>query len=386
MKLLPIIIGVSVFIFTYGLLNYYIGIRGWQMLNFINPSLNIKLYWLIFWFVALSYILARVCVGFLPKYVDDALTYLGSYWMAIMVYSFFVVFAIDIMRFLNKYIHFIPSTLLINPTFILTIGISAFVLIFGIVAFGTYNAKSPHIKHYDITINKNRGQLKDLHIAMVSDVHLGKMINNVYLEKMVSMINVLNPDIILICGDVIDESVETFMERDMSSSLSKLKSKYGTYGALGNHEYYAGHTDQIIQYLNSAGIKILRDEYIQIDNSFYLAGREHNAVSRITGTSRKNLSSILNGIDKLPIILMDHEPQAVKEAEDNNIDLMLSGHTHHGQLFPANLVTSSIFEIDWGHLKKGDFNIIVSSGFGTWGPPIRIGNRPEIVDIIVHFK
>jgi predicted MPP superfamily phosphohydrolase len=104
------------------------------------------------------------------------------------------------------------------------------------------------------------------------------------------------------------------------------------------------------------------------------------------GIDRKDLSTLLQGVDKkLPIILLDHQPYNLSEAEKNGVDLQLSGHTHKGQISPGNLITKKVYEVDWGYEKKGNFNIYVSSGVGTWGPPIRTGSHSEIVDIYINF-
>ncbi len=383
---IPFFMMIIIFIFVYGLANYYVGLRGWQLLTVLNPMLNAKIYWIIFWVIALSYIIGRVLVGVLPSPVANFMIMIGSYWMAILLYSFFLALLIDLIKLLNHYLHFIPPSLMSNNKFSSIICIICLAFIAIIVGYGTYNAKNPIVKHYDVTVNKNAGDLKDLHVVMVSDIHLGKLVGSWHLQRMVNMVNGLKPDIVLLGGDIIDESVEPVMEKDMSSILSSLKSKYGTYGILGNHEYYAGHSGKIVEYLNSAGVTVLQDQYTKINNGFYLVGREDRAVLRTTGNGRKDLKDILRESDNIPIILLDHEPFAVEEAKAQKIDLMLSGHTHHGQLFPGSLITNSLFTTDWGHYKDGDFNLIVTSGFGTWGPPIRIGNRPEVVDLTVHFE
>ena len=101
---------------------------------------------------------------------------------------------------------------------------------------------------------------------------------------------------------------------------------------------------------------------------------------------RNDLKTLLEGVNcTLPIIVMDHQPSNLAEPVQQGVDLQLSGHTHAGQLFPIGLITSRIFKDDWGYLRKGNFQLIVSSGFGTWGPPIRLGNTPEIVDITLTF-
>jgi len=139
--------------------------------------------------------------------------------------------------------------------------------------------------------------------------------------------------------------------------------------------------------LNRSGIQVLRDEYTIIANSFYVVGRDDLISKRLGGKERANLSELLEGIDKsLPIILLDHQPQKLTEPHIEGVDLQLSGHTHKGQFFPNNLITGKIFEIDWGYLKKDDYQIIVTSGYGTWGPPIKIGNSSEIIDIKITFS
>ncbi len=122
-----------------------------------------------------------------------------------------------------------------------------------------------------------------------------------------------------------------------------------------------------------------------IDNSFYLTAREDYSKSQFTGKQRKPLNLILNGRENYPVILMDHTPFKLEEAEKNNVDLQLSGHTHHAQLWPLNYLTSLIYEKDWGYLKKGNTQYYVTCGVGTWGPPVRTGSRTEIVNIKIKF-
>lgn len=139
-------------------------------------------------------------------------------------------------------------------------------------------------------------------------------------------------------------------------------------------------------YLEGAGVNVLRDRWLKVAGSFYVIGRDESSKARFTGEKRLDLQDLLKGVDNsLPLILLDHVPSQLQEAQAQGIDLQLSGHTHRGQLFPNQFITSKIFEDDWGLLRKGNYQIIVSSGFGTWGPPIRVGNKPEIVDITMRF-
>lgn len=172
----------------------------------------------------------------------------------------------------------------------------------------------------------------------------------------------------------------------MSEILCGLSPKFGSFAVLGNHEYYGGQVEQAVRHLQQGGIRVLRDETVKVADSFYIVGRDYRGAGRFTGQQRKELQVIMKGIDgSLPIILLDHEPVCLEEAKQAGVDLQLSGHTHKGQFFPNQLVTGMMFDIDWGYLRRENLQVIVSSGFGTWGPPIRIGNRPEIVDIMIHF-
>ncbi|MDD3364709.1 MAG: metallophosphoesterase, partial [Syntrophomonas sp.] len=125
----------------------------------------------------------------------------------------------------------------------------------------------------------------------------------------------------------------------------------------------------------------------EVANGFYVVGRDDASRHRFNGSERLELSTLMADLDKnkLPIMLMDHEPFNLDVSEKEGVDLQFSGHTHLGQLFPNNYITRAIYEQDWGYLRKNNFQAIVSCGFGTWGPPIRIGNRPEIVNVLVHF-
>lgn len=164
-----------------------------------------------------------------------------------------------------------------------------------------------------------------------------------------------------------------------------MRAKYGIFAVTGNHEYIGG-VEPSIKYLTEHGITELRDNTVKIADSFYVVGREDRASKGFAGIIRKPLNQLLEGVDRtLPVILMDHQPVRLEEAEKNGIDLQLSGHTHHGQLWPFNFITKKIYEVSMGYKQKGSTHFYVSCGLGTWGPPIRTGNRPEIVVINLSF-
>jgi predicted MPP superfamily phosphohydrolase len=253
--------------------------------------------------------------------------------------------------------------------------------------YGTIHADATRIVRYDIYVNKSMGNIKELNVAMVSDIHIGRTIGKRKVERMISTINSMKPDVILIAGDMVDYEAQTYISEGMTQAFRKLKATYGTYGVLGNHEYISGEPEKLQRLYEESGIYMLKDSLKDVNNSFYIVGRDDASAEKLLGTKRKPLSQVLKGVnpDKL-ILMMDHQPVDYSEAEKSGVDLMVSGHTHKGQFFPGNIFTHIMYRIDWGCLKENNFNAIVSSGFGTWGPPIRIGTNSEIVKIVIHFR
>jgi len=216
-------------------------------------------------------------------------------------------------------------------------------------------------------------------------MHLGP-INDHRQQKIIDSINGLNPDIVLIPGDIIDDIV-LFDKTGISGDLTKIKSTYGVYASLGNHDYLGEDLALNLDRLSKAGIGVLRDSSVKIADSFYLIGREDKYTEIRGGEKRTPLTELMQGMNlELPVILVDHQPIDLQEAENAGVDLQLSGHTHKGQFFPFNLITRRIFPVDYGYLAMEGLQVIVTSGAGTWGPPIRIGSSCEIVDILVNFQ
>lgn len=375
----------SVIFLIYGGLNYYIGLRGWQALFSFIPLLTSKVYWPVFWLISLSFLFSRFSHKFLPTVVYEVMTLVGAYWLAFMWYFLLVITALDFLRLLDRYLRLVPMEIKrgLNPA----LGLTVFILVVGIVSYGAWNARHPQVNHYDLTIAKQAGSLKQLHVVMVSDIHLGTIVHNDHLTKMVNTVNQLKPDLVLFAGDVFDETIESSDKQQIVDTFSKLSAPYGVFAVLGNHEYIGGNAEEAIKYLGQAGVKVLRDSSQEIAGSFYLIGRDDRSSERVNRVKRQSLKTLLQGVDRsLPLLLMDHQPLQLEEPVEQGVDLQLSGHTHAGQLFPNRLMTRRIFEDDWGLLRKGNFQLIVSSGYGTWGPPIRLGNTPEVVDIMIKFN
>jgi uncharacterized protein len=385
MKRFFMLIFILIVLSIHSLVNYYIFIRGWQGLE-LFPS--VRFYYLgIFIFFFLAYIVARILESFGHSIVTEILNWSGSFWFAAMLYFFLIILLLDIVRASNHFIHFLPAGLFLNyakTKFVILISASAFVVL--LIVYGFINASIVRIKTLEMTVSKTVSKNKTLNIVLLSDIHLGTIIGPNKLTRIVNKINSLNPDIVLFAGDVVDENIKPVIKKNLGKLLENIKSKYGTYAITGNHEFIGG-VGPAVDYLQKHKVKFLRDTAVLIDSTFWLMGRNDKDMPRFTGKKRMSLDSIMQQVDKsFPVIMMDHQPFHLEEAANHGVDIQFSGHTHDGQIFPLNYITRAIYHPDWGYRVIDKTQYYVSCGVGTWGPPLRIGNYPEIVNVKVTFK
>jgi hypothetical protein len=385
MKKINFVIFFSIALSVYALINYYIFIREWEAGGFQSTWRTI--YVAAFLLLSISFIAGRILERVTLSWFSSTLVLLGSFWLAAMVYFLLFAFAIDIIRLLNFIVPFFPSFLTVNPERTKEITSFAIIVVVLVIVLGGYiNARTPIIKTLELSISKNGRTIKSLNIAVASDIHLGTIVCKSKLERIVQHINSLNPDLVLLPGDVVDEDIGPVIRNNLGETLRKIRSKYGVFAITGNHEYIGG-VEPACRYLAEHGITMLRDASVKIGDGLYVVGREDISIRGFTGKTRKPLSELMAEVDKsYPVILMDHQPFRLAEAEANGVDLQLSGHTHHGQLWPFNFITKKVYELSWGYKKKGHTHYYVSCGVGTWGPPIRTGNRPEIINIKLQFE
>jgi uncharacterized protein len=375
----------AVFLALLGSLNYYVLLRGWQWLGAVGLAPAPWVYWAPLTFLASAFLLAKVAGRFLPRSLTRLLAVIGACWLLVLFYTLPVLAVIDLGRVANQWLRFVPGANAIAVAQLL--GGAVLLLITGLLLYGFWSARTPVVVRHDISVAKPGGKHKALHVVLVSDTHLGQINGVDRARAMVAMVNRLRPDIVLIAGDLIDDDMGPFAAQNMAAELKRLNAPLGIYSILGNHDYPDGYSPAFRRQMERAGIRLLIDEAVQVDDSLYIVGRDDIAGRRISGRTRKPLPDLLEGVDRsLPLVLMDHQPYRLEEAEQAGIDLQVSGHTHRGQMFPNHLLTRRVFELDWGYLKKGATHVVVSLGFGTWGPPVRIGNRPEVVSIQMRFE
>ncbi|MBP7496649.1 MAG: metallophosphoesterase [Bacteroidales bacterium] len=380
MKTSAFVIFFTIVIGIYSLINYYIYLRGLQCTT--TGSSQRLLFKIAFISLSVSYLFSRFLERIFINQFTNILSWIGAFWLGAMVYFLLFIIFIDLLRLLNSYSNFFPTFITANfhKTKIITFFSVSFIVIILIIT-GYINTINTRVQRLEIKISKKIGTKKSLNIIAVSDIHLGTQINKRRATYLVDNINVLKPDIILLAGDIVDEILDPVIKYNIGDILNKLKAPLGVYAITGNHEYIGGIANAA-KYITEHNITLLRDTTVLIDNSFYLAGREDRDKERFTGKARKELPELLAGINKeLPLILLDHQPFNLDKAAENNVDLQISGHTHNAQLFPFNYLAEKIYELSWGYKKKGNTHFYISCGFGTWGPPMRLGSRSEIVEI-----
>lgn len=364
-----VIIGI-LSLLLYGGLVYYIGWRGYRWLRPKTSSRRFKvLYTVVLVIAATSFITGR--------FVNiKLLGIIGAYWMALLYLSILLVPLAHLTVILLR-----KSRLWRERTSFwagaITLGMMVVLL-----GYGSYNAYMPVVRTYTIQMDKGSSSIDSLHIAMAADIHFGLLSGKDHAKRLVHEMNKLEPDIILLPGDLFDDDIQPFVDQKLDSVLSELKAPLGVYATLGNHDKHRGTMQELIDTFERSGVNILYDETITVNDLFTLVGRKD-----LSDPERINLEALMAKVDLgKPVILLEHQPEGLDLAEQTGVDLMLSGHTHHGQVFPGNLITNALFENDWGYLRKGNMHSIVTSGYGFWGPPIRIGTRSEIVELHIEFE
>ena len=235
-----------------------------------------------------------------------------------------------------------------------------------ITCYGIINTQNLVITTY--TVHTEKKITTPIKIGFISDIHLGTPYINHQLETLKTIINNQNYDVFILGGDILDEWSTPKDHENLLTILSNIKTKYGLYYIEGNHDPL---TTESKTFYEKANVTILEDEAILINNQFYLIGRKDriNKDAQSLSTLTKELN------EEYPIILLEHRPTIKSELENSIIDISLSGHTHGGQIWPAN------YFLEYGHYQYGNKDAIVSSGYGEWGVPIRTAHHSEIITV-----
>ena len=253
-------------------------------------------------------------------------------------------------------------------------------LLIALFALSVYNAYTPVVRRVSIRIDKPLAQ--PIRIGMASDTHLGTLVGARQLDKLAQIMQQEKADIILLPGDIMDDDIAAYTAENMKPHLAKLRAPLGVYATLGNHDYFI-NPKAITRAIEDAGITVLHDQAIPINRQFWLIGRPDNLDSHRLPTA--DLVRKTNPAQ--PVILMDHRPDHIAEHARLPIDLQVSGHVHNGQIFPANFIAQTIYRpLSYGYQAIGNGHFVVTSGYGFWGIPFRLGSQSEVWIIEVRGK
>jgi uncharacterized protein len=235
------------------------------------------------------------------------------------------------------------------------------------------------VKHVRVPLAKLPAGASGYTIVQLTDVHVGPTIGRDFVESAVKETNALSPDLIVITGDLVDGSVEQL--RELVAPLGGLRAKDGVFFVTGNHEYYSG-ADPWIAHLTTLGIRVLRNERVDVRGVFELAGVDDTSSGRILPHHGQDVAKAVAGRDPTrALVLLAHQPKAFKEAVAAGVDLQLSGHVHGGQIVPFNWLVRLAQPYVSGLHRVNDSWIYVSPGTGYWGPPMRVGTVSELTRI-----
>jgi hypothetical protein len=381
MKARRVITAVSVIVVVLAIVNFYIGWHIWQLIRDWWPNVPANLFWPLFALIVFAYLIGSIPWPKPLRPLAKFLKVTGSYYFAVMLFALILLPIVDLVYWILR------QTGVTTPTYYVSIAGGILLgLISILLIWGSRNAWSTVVRSHSIHIEKKVADLSQLRIAVASDLHLGNIVGRRHLKRMVARINAMEPDLILLPGDVLDDSIEPFIRNQMSEILQELKAKYGVFAVLGNHEYYGGAIERYVGLMGRVGIRVLQDEIVEVAQAYYVVGRKDRAAESLDLEGRRSIASLLEELDiSRPVIVIDHQPSEFDLAAKSGVDLLLCGHTHRGQIAPGHWMTKRLFELDWGYLRKGQLHVVVSSGYGTWGPPIRLASRSEIVELLVKF-
>lgn len=353
-------------------LNFYPFYRLWQML----PPVTWARVTLVIVAVILvgSFFVALLARDHISGGVAVALYKFGTSWFIIMLYLLLFFVVVDVLRL----VRILPMDFMRGSWVALGIVVGALTVIMTVGYLHYLNKTRVELK---LATEKWPIDVKPVKIVAVSDLHLGLGIGAGEAAGWVERINAERPDLVIMAGDVIDTHVGPLREQGLENVLRRINAPLGVYAIPGNHEYIAGIASSLA-FLEEAGVRVLRDSTVLIDSAFYLVGRDD-----LSNDAREPLSELTKGLDPAkPMIVMDHQPVRLEEAEAAGADLQFSGHTHRGQVWPITWITDAIFENSHGLSQRGNTRIYVSSGLGIWGGKFRIGSSSEYVVITLQSK
>ncbi|MBD3403418.1 metallophosphoesterase [candidate division GN15 bacterium] len=244
--------------------------------------------------------------------------------------------------------------------------------------------RPPVITEYELPLRNLPAEHDGLTAVVISDTHLGILIDADWLQARVEQVNALQPDLVLMVGDIFEGDYPLAGKDDIRTALSRLTPPHGVWAVTGNHELHGGQ-EVSVRFLESAGIRVLRNEWVKILPGLAVGGIDDGGHGESRDGASARVRRVLNATPpETGAIFLSHRPRMVRHAADEGIGLMLSGHTHGGQIWPFSYLVGMTNDLMYGRYQIDSMTAIVTRGAGTWGPRMRLWAPGEIVRITLR--
>lgn len=328
------------------------------------------------------------------------LSNIGNYWMGFNLHFVLAMGVCFLIRLIVKLVKKDKYNLRLAQK-ITNVAVVSFTILMSV--YGIVNAQNLKVTTYDVTVDKSSKQ-DELNVVLIADLHLGYSVGVKQMERMVNKINELQPDVVVVAGDIFDNEFSAIYNPvRLAEILRGINSKYGVYAVYGNHDIeediLCGFTfsdDDVTQvtsikemddFIENCGFTFLYDEAILINDDFYIYGRPDEERPNFGNDSRLEAEKITEGLDLSKLIIcVDHEPHDQKKLSAAGVDVDLNGHTHAGQLFPGNIIINFFWDIAYGYKNFDGMHNIVTSGVGLFGPNMRTFTKAEIAQVKIHLN
>jgi predicted MPP superfamily phosphohydrolase len=347
--------------------------------SLIGSRLLKNLWAALFILIAAGYPLAETLSHRPGSRAVTALMFFGYSALPLVLYVVMTVFAVDAAVGLLRLTRVVSRETVRSPRFktrrlVVSLAIPAIVVVLGAI-----NHRVLRVHDDSVAIPRRSAAAGQMTVVFMADLHFRDLTSNKFLDELVDKVNAQKPDLILLGGDLLEGDRRDEDLTRYERAFRRMRSTYGLFGVPGNHE---GHS-RIGRgaFLERSGIRLLQDESVVVGGELVLVGRKDSR------RNREPLAELLAGArHDLPVVLLVHRPLEFDEARAAGVDIQLSGHTHHGQLFPVNLITALQYDLSWGHLEKGGAHLFVTSGVQGWGPPVRTVGASEILVIRLTLR
>ncbi len=321
----------------------------------------------------LSYPLGRVLARRAPGAVARAVELAGAVWMGTLFLLVVAFLAADLVTGFGK---LWPAGAV--PARSVALGVA---LALSVVAL-VQAARGPRVVRHEVRVPSLPAEREKLKLVQLSDLHLGSLLGERWLARRIAQVESLSPDLVVVTGDLVDGEARAV--EPLAPVLRTLTAPLGVWGVTGNHEYYAG-LEKCLSVLAAGGIRVLRDEWAEAAPGVVLSGVDDLTARRQLGLDGRVLDGAFNGVPKDAVVVhLSHSPLLVREAAARGARLMLSGHTHGGQLWPFVYLSAIPYPFQAGRYEVDGMTLVVSRGTGTWGPPMRLFRRSEIVEVVLR--